>query len=113
MVDLQNDPNFQALGVSVVSIAFDPIDEQAPEAASLGITAVPMLSDADHSVSQAYDVLKWAIASGEPGHTFVLVDGEGRIAWIADYGAPDNPNRTMYVPIEELTQKVGEALGSK
>lgn len=111
VVDLQNDTDFQALGVSVISIAFDSVEEQAPEAASLGIDSVPMLSDPDHSVSQAYDVLKWAVGSGEPGHTFVLVDAEGRIAWVADYGAPDNPARTMYVPIAELTEKVNEALG--
>jgi peroxiredoxin len=111
VVDLQNDPAYQALGVPVVSIAFDSLDEQAPEARALGITSVPMLSDTEHAVSQAYDVLQWAIASGEPGHTFVLVDADGRIAWIQDYGAPDNPNRTMYVPLAELTQKVGEAVG--
>jgi len=111
VVDLQNDPDYQALGVPVVSIAFDSPEEQAPEAEQLGITSVPMLSDADHTVSQAYDVLQWAIASGEPGHTFVLVDAEGRIAWIQDYGAPDNPARTMYVPIEELTRNVGQAVG--
>lgn len=110
MVDLQNDPDYQALGVPVVSIAFDSVEEQAPEAASLGIVSVPMLSDTDHSVSQAYDVLRWAVGSGEPGHTFVLVDGEGRIAWIADYGAPDNPARTMYVPIADLTAQVEGAL---
>jgi peroxiredoxin len=111
VVDLQDDPGYQALGVPVVSIAFDSLDEQAPEAQALGITSVPMLSDTDHAVSQAYDVLQWAIASGEPGHTFVLVDAAGRIAWIQDYGAPDNPNRTMYVPLAELTKKVGEAVG--
>ena len=111
VVDLQDDPDYQALGVPVVSIAFDSPEEQAPEAHNLGITSVPMLSDADHSVSQAYDVLQWAIASGEPGHTFILVDAEGRIAWIQDYGAPDNPDRTMYVPIKELTRNVAQAVG--
>ena len=111
VVDLQSDSGFQALGVPVVSISFDSLDEQAPEAQALGITSVPMLSDSDHAVSQAYDVLQWAIASGEPGHTFILVDADGRIAWIQDYGAPDNPARTMYVPIEELTRKVRQAIG--
>ena len=111
VVDLQNDPGFQALGVPVVSISFDSLDEQTPEAQALGITSVPMLSDSDHAVSQAYDVLQWAIASGEPGHTFILVDADGRITWVQDYGAPDNPARTMYVPIEELTRKVGQAIG--
>lgn len=112
MVDLQNDPDYQALGVPVVSIAFDTLEEQTPAALELGITDVPMLSDADHSVSTAYQVLQWAVGTGEPGHTFILVDADGRIAWIQDYGAPDNPNRTMYVPLAELTEKVGEAVGN-
>ena len=111
VVDLQNDPSFQALSVPVVSIAFDSIEEQAPEAQALGITSVPMLSDTQHEVSQAYGVLRWAIASGEPGHTFVLVGKDGKIAWIEDYGAPDKSDRTMYVPIEELTTKVAQAIG--
>jgi len=109
VVDLQNDPQFQALGVPVVSIAADSIEEQALEARALGITA-PMLSDADKQVSQAYDVLQYAVASGEPSHTFVLVDANGKVAWIQDYGAPDNPDRTMYVSVEELTQKVAASL---
>jgi len=111
VVDLQNDPAYQALAVPVLSIAFDTLEEQAAAAQELGITAVPMLSDADHSVSTAYQVLQWAVGTGEPGHTFILVDSDGRIAWMQDYGAPDNPNRTMYVPLAELTQKVGEAVG--
>jgi peroxiredoxin len=112
VVDLQTDPAYQALGVPVVSIAFDTLEEQLPAAQELGITAVPMLSDADHSVSAAYQVLQWAVGTGEPGHTFILVGADGRIAWLQDYGAPDNPNRTMYVPLAELTEKVGEAVGN-
>ena len=110
VVDLQNDPAYQALGVPVLSIAFDSLEEQALAAQELGISSVPMLSDADHSVSQAYGVLQWAVDSGEPGHTFILVDEEGKVAWIQDYGSPDNPSRTMYVPIEELAGKVAEAI---
>jgi alkyl hydroperoxide reductase subunit AhpC len=74
----------------------------APEAKGLGITNVPVLSDPDLQVSGAYDVLQWAIDNGEPSHTFVLVDKDGKIVWIKDYGAPDNPNRTMYVEVNEL-----------
>ena len=106
IVDLQNDADFQSLGVAVVSIALDPLAEQASGAQEYGITQVPLLIDGDKSVSAAYDVLKWAVGSGEPGHTFVLVDKDGRIAWVKDYGAPDNPNRTMYVQVSELYQQV-------
>lgn len=44
--------------------------------------------------------------NGEPSHTFVLVDADGKIAWIKDYGAPDNPNRTMYIEMDELVHFV-------
>lgn len=110
IVDLQNSTQFQALNVQVVSIARDSVAEMAPEAAALGITSVPVLSDPDLSVSEEYDVLKWAIANGEPSHTFILVDGNGKIVWVKDYGAPDNPNRTMYVEIPELVRYVRESL---
>lgn len=105
IVDLQNDPDFQALGVSLVSIAFDPGEQQAAGMLDFGITNVPMLVDVDHSVSKDYGVLQWAVGTGEPGHTFILVDSEGRIAWIQDYGAPENRG-VMYVPVDELTIEV-------
>ncbi|MBN2043452.1 MAG: redoxin domain-containing protein [Anaerolineales bacterium] len=106
IVDLQNSQDFQALGVQVISIARDSVQEMAPEAAALGITDVPVLSDPNLEVSAEYDVLQWAIENGEPSHTFVLVDQTGKIVWIKDYGAPDNPNRTMYVEVDELVRVI-------
>ena len=76
-----------------------------------GITDVPMLSDSDHSISQAYDVLQWAVASGEPGHTFILVGQDGKIKWIRDYGAPENGG-TMYVPVNDLVEQIQATLAS-
>jgi peroxiredoxin len=102
IVDLQNSSEFQALNVQVISIARDTVDEMAPESKALGITNVPILSDPDLAVSAEYDVLQWAIANGEPSHTFVLVDGTGQIVWVKDYGAPDNPDPTMYIEVDEL-----------
>jgi hypothetical protein len=69
-----------------------------------------MLVDANKTVSQQYDVLQWAVASGEPGHTFILVDANGQIAWIRDYGAPSLPEPTMYVPVGDLVQQVSDSL---
>jgi peroxiredoxin len=108
---LHNDPEFQALDVAFVSIAFDSAQEQLPTVAEYGISEeVPLLIDADGSVSERYDVLQWAVASGEPGHTFILVDENGEIAWIRDYGAPDLPTRTMYVPPQDLVQQIRDSL---
>jgi len=105
IVDLQNDPDFQALDVAVLSIAADSPDEQSAARSEYQITSIPMLSDPDKEVSAGYGVLQWAVASGEPGHTFILVDQEGKIAWIQDYGAPENRG-VMYVPVEELSAEV-------
>jgi hypothetical protein len=69
------------------------------------------LTDVDHDVSEAFGVLQWAVGSGEPGHTFVLVGADGAVLWIQDYGAPENGGR-MYVPVEELVQQIGERLDS-
>jgi hypothetical protein len=96
--------------VAVVSIAFDSFEEQASSMVEFGITDIPMLIDADHTVSEAYNVLQWAVGTGEPGHTFILVDGGGKIAWIQDYGDPENGG-LMYVPVEELTAEVSSHLG--
>ena len=95
--------------VEIVSIARDPVEEQAPAALELGIT-VPMLVDANSNVAASYDVLQYALPNGEPSHTFVLVDAAGNIPWSKDYGAPDNPDRTMYVKIDELYREVKNAL---
>ena len=96
--------------MAILSIAFDTAEQQTAVKQEYGILA-PMLVDADKQVSTRYDVLRWAVGTGEPGHTFVLVDDDGKIAWIRDYGAPQNGG-TMYVPVDDLTQQIAEALAS-
>lgn len=107
---MQSDPEFQSLNVAFVSIAFDPSDQQVSAITEYGISDVPMLIDAEHTVSEAYDVLKWAVGSGEPSHTFVLVDADGNIAWIRDYGSPSLPDPVMYVPPADLIQQIKDSL---
>ena len=108
-MDLQTDPAYQALNVQMLSIAFDPVNEQIVAIPEYGIPDdVPLLIDSDHSVSERYDVLQWAVATGEPGHTFILVDEQGEIAWIRDYGAP--PDGVMYVPPTDLVSQMRAAL---
>jgi hypothetical protein len=79
-------------------------------AAEFGITGVPLLTDADTRVSQAYDVMQYALESGEPSHTFVLVGADGSVLWVKDYGAPDNPDRTMYVEPAEIIELIRSAI---
>ncbi|MBZ0277290.1 MAG: peroxiredoxin family protein [Anaerolineae bacterium] len=108
-MDLQQDSAFQALDVALVSIAFDSIQELQAGMAEYNISGVPMLRDTDHSVAEAYTVLQWAARTGEPGHTFVLVDQDGMVRWIGDYGAPQNGG-LMYVPVEELDTQIRDRL---
>ena len=108
VVDLQNDPAFKDLDVQFLSIAVDPPDAWRDEAQSLGITA-PLLSDEDNTVASRYDVMRWKMPSGEPGHTFVLVDEEGKVAWVGDYGAPEHGGR-MYVEPSEIVKEISDRL---
>lgn len=94
--------------MDILSIALDPADQQAASRAEYGIQS-PMLIDADAAVSTQYDVMQWASGTGEPGHTFVLVDGFGHLAWLRDYGAAQNGG-TMYVPTDELVAAVDQSL---
>ena len=49
------------------------------------------------------------MATNEPGHTFFLVDGDGRIAWLRDYGAAEHGG-AMYVPPDEIASQVKETV---
>lgn len=108
MVDLQNDGAFKALNVKLVSIATDPVSSWEEEASKNDIT-LPLASDEGAKVCNQYNVMQWQMG-GEPGHTFVLVDRDGKVAWVRDYGAPDNGG-LMYVAPKDLVPAVEEALG--
>lgn len=107
---MQSDPNFQALNVGFVSIAFDSQADLTSAQAEYDIVDVPLLTDVNQQVSADYDVLKWAVGSGEPSHTFVLVDADGQVVWIRDYGSPTLPNPSMYVEPQELVDQISDAL---
>jgi len=107
IVDLEANPEYQALNVPLVSIAFDSPQVLAVAGAEYGVGATPLLTDTDQSVSEAYDVLQWAVATGEPGHTFILVDERGKIAWIRDYGVIES---SMYADPVEIATQVRESL---
>jgi peroxiredoxin len=109
IVDLENDSEFTDLDVELVSIAFDSPEVLAAAGAEFGVGPTPLLSDPDGSVSEAYDVLQWAVATGEPGHTFVLVDRNGEVVWVQDYGAPENRG-VMDVETFEIAAEVAKAL---
>jgi peroxiredoxin len=115
-VDLQESDRFRSLNVELLSIAADDRESWKVYAEQYRIQT-PLLSDARNRVADRYGVMRWRVPpvadvdSAEPGHTFVLVDEQGRIAWIRDYGAPENGG-LMYVPPEDLIPRIERALTS-
>lgn len=108
VVDLQNSHAFRNLDVQLLSLSPDPVEAWRDEGGSMGIS-LPMLSDADNAVWRRYGTVDWMMASNEPGHTFILVDEAGNVAWVRDYGAPEHGG-LMYVPPDELAGQIQEHL---
>lgn len=104
VVDLQKDSAFQDLNVALLSISPDSVGAWRREARDYGIT-LPVLSDASNRVANGYGVMQWAMPTGEPGHTFVLVDKEGKVRWVRDYGAPEHGG-LMYIVPSELVKEL-------
>jgi peroxiredoxin len=104
VVDLQSDQGFENLGVQLIAISPDPVDAWRQDGGALEII-VPMLSDPGNTVWMKYGIASWMMATGEPGHTFFLVDADGRIAWLRDYGAPEHGG-AMYVPPAEIESQL-------
>jgi peroxiredoxin len=108
VVDLQNDQAFEDLDVALLSVAVDPPDAWQTETQGFGIET-PLLSDVGNRVATRYGLMRWKMPSNEPGHTFVLVDEQGKVAWIRDYGAPENGG-LMYVDPPELVDAMSRGL---
>ena len=109
VVDLQNDPTFRSLGVQLLSISPDPVSAWKTEGGKLGITT-PMLSDAGNGVWLRYGTPAWMMPTNEPGHTFILIGRDGRVAWIRDYGASEHGG-VMYVAPKDLIPQISSHLG--
>jgi peroxiredoxin len=109
-VDLHESNRFRTLDAELLSISPDSLEAWAQWVDAYGVET-PVLSDAENRVANAYGVMRWGMPTGEPGHTFVLVDREGRVRWIQDYGAPENGG-LMYVEPQELTAEIERHLQS-
>lgn len=100
--DLQAaEPALKAAGIDqVVSITTDPIDLITRKAEDEGLT-IPVLSDPDLVVSREYHANDYGMmGTSRDGHTFLLIDTQGKILWRGDYGGA--PNYTMFVPTDQL-----------
>jgi peroxiredoxin len=107
VVDLQNDKQFQAMNVELLSISPDSVSAWRAEGSQLNIST-PMLSDAGNRVWFQYGQQSWMMMS-EPGHTFVLIGKDGSVTWMRDYGAPEHGG-AMYVPPAQLDQQIAAHL---
>jgi peroxiredoxin len=102
VVDLQESERFQALGAELLSVAPDSPEDWLEAGREYGVRDFDtVLSDEGNTVATSYEVMQWQAATGEPGHTFVLVDEAGEIAWVKDYGAPEHGG-VMWVDPDEL-----------
>lgn len=90
----QSADQLRAMGLTVLPIVTNPFDQVVSELQRFGIQT-PFLLDEDKSVSKAYDVLGKGMHADLPGHSFILVDGSGRIRWEKEYSS-------MYVPTADL-----------
>ncbi len=99
-----------AAGVDgIVTVTTDPVELLARKAADEGLTT-PVLSDPDLSVSRSYQTNSFGMmGDSRNGHSFVLVDPDGKITWRADYGGA--PKYTMFVPVDRLLADLKAATG--
>ena len=90
----QDAAELRARGLTLVSITTDSERTLRDAAQAYGVVT-PLVSDEDRDMSNAYVVLGQGMHPDTAGHTFILVDGRGRIRWRRDYSE-------MYVPPEKL-----------
>ena len=99
--ELEKSKAFGQTGIGLVSITNDPPDVLEQVAAQDGITT-PLLADDSRAMTSAYGQLGRG-GMGHPetgGHSFVLVDQKGTVAWEQAY-------QEMYVPTPRLLDDMG------
>jgi peroxiredoxin len=97
----KNAAELSSEGITVLPIVVNPADQVQTEMNRFGLTT-PFLIDSDASVSSAYGVIGTGMHANLPGHSLILVDGSGRIAWRGDYPS-------MFVSTGQLLSDIGSA----
>ncbi len=97
----QNAAKLSTNGLTVVPIVVNPANQVQAELDRFGL-ATPFLIDGDESVSNAYGVVGTGMHENLPGHSFILVDASGQIAWRGDYPS-------MFVTTDQLLSDIGSA----
>lgn len=108
----QGEAELAQLGIStVVSVTTDPVNAIRQKVSDEKIT-YPVLSDPDLAVSDQYNTNDYGMmGTSRNGHTFILVDRAGTIAWRADYGG--KPDYTMFVPVDKFLAQLRAGLQNR
>ena len=96
---------FNQVETEIVTIGVDSASTWGPILKAEGVTTIPVLIDDTRVVSGAYGVLSMPsqMHQDRPGHTFILVDKNGKIRWIGDFPS-------MRVTDQEVANFVRKAL---
>jgi peroxiredoxin len=94
---------FTDAGLTVVPVVVNPAADVRRELDRFGLTT-PFLIDPDRSVSVAYDTIGRGHHADLPGHSFILVDGDGNMRWRMD-------EPSMFVEPARLVDGAVAALG--
>jgi peroxiredoxin len=94
---------FDDAGLVVLPVVVNSAEQVRPELQRFGLRT-PYLIDADRRVSAAYDTIGRGHHADLPGHSFVLVDGGGKLRWRLD-------EPSMFVEPERLVAGAEAALG--
>ena len=98
----QHQSHMDELGITLVPLMTNPRETVAREATRFGIKE-RILIDESKQVSKAYDVLGRGHHADLPGHSFILVGGDGTVLWRRDYPA-------MYVKSSDLLAEVAASV---
>nr|WRX71473.1 peroxiredoxin family protein [Actinomycetes bacterium] len=104
MRELEKQADFVAReDLTVLPIVMNTREQITADMAANGVTT-PFLLD-DGSVSEAYGTLGKGMHPDLPGHSFVLIDKQGRQLWYGDYPS-------MWLASEDLVDQVRGRLGA-
>ena len=94
---------FEKLDVTVLPIVMNTREQITTDMQVNGVRT-PFLLD-DGRVSQAYGTLGKGMHAGLPGHSFVLIDGEGQRRWYGEYPS-------MWLPPADLLAQLQKSLSA-
>jgi peroxiredoxin len=94
----QRSADLRKRDLTLINITTDPPDVLREAVSGYGIET-PMISDESHAMSSAYGAIGQGMHPDTDGHTFVLIDAQGKIRWRKDYAE-------MFIPPNKLFAEI-------